>query len=81
MRVTKELKRWFLNNKGLTLNQKINNRGIMYDNHYMILEQPIHKSKLEIGKLKQFSVIQYRNKSNPKHFRENAKNLYIKLTH
>ena len=81
MRVTKELKRWFLNNKGLTLNQIINNRGIMYDHHYMVLDQPIRKSKLENGNLKQFIVIQYRNKSNPEAFMVRAAHLYIKLTH
>ena len=69
--ILKEMKRWLLNHRELTLHQRINVREIMGGDHYMILGLNVPpKSKRIKGESKLFAMIQIRNRDIPNWLRK-----------
>lgn len=68
--VQSELERWFYNYRELSLNERINLRGMMRQTHYRILGVPLSGStKNEIGELVNFSRKLLKNPDLPKYLK------------
>jgi hypothetical protein len=79
-KIKREMKRWLLNDRKSSLHQRINNRGIMFKGHYMVLGLKIPKlSKLQKGESKQLAYQMWRDTNNPMYFRKGCLDHYHHL--